>query len=62
MFELKKVQGVVFMTLKSKKIFEEKQTCSLENDRRNLADFRQGTRNSQNWNFDLILLSKVENV
>ena len=58
MFELKKVQGVVFMTLKSKKIFEEKQTCSLENDRRNLADFRQGTRNSGY----LILLSKVENV
>ena len=50
------------MTLKSKKNFEEKQTCGLENDRRNLADFCQGTRNSQNWNFDLILLSKVENV
>ena len=29
---------------------------------RNLADFHQSTRKSQNWDFDGILLSKVENV
>ena len=40
--------------------FEEKLTCGLENDRRNLANFHQGTRNSQNWKFHWILLYKIE--
>ena len=50
------------MTLKSNAKFEEKLTCCLENDMRNLANFHQSTQKCQNWNFDKILLSKVENV
>ena len=50
------------MTLKSDAKFEEKLTCCLENDMRNLANFHQSTRKCQNWNFDEILLPKVENV
>ena len=50
------------MTLKMDEKLEEKQTCGLENNMRNLANFLQSTRKSQNWDFDLILLSKVENV
>ena len=50
------------MTLKSHAKFEEKLTCGLENDMRNLANFQQGTRKSQNWDFYWVLLSKVENV
>ena len=51
------------MTLKSDAKFEEKLTCSLENDMSNLAYFHQSksqNRKSQNWDFDGILLSKVE--
>ena len=51
-----------FMTLKSDAKFEEKLTCCLENEIRNLTNFHQSTRKCQNWNFDGILLSKVENV
>ena len=47
------------MTMKSDAKFEEKLICCLENDMRNLENFRQSTRN---WNFDGILLSKVENL
>ena len=50
------------MTLKSDAKFEEKLTCDLENDMRNLANFHQSTQKRQNWDFDGILLSKVENV
>ena len=50
------------MTLESQAKFEEKLTYGLENDMRNLANFHQSTRKSQNWVFDGILLSKVENV
>ena len=50
------------MTLKSVANFEEKLPCCLGNDMRNLANFHQSTRKCQNWNFDGILLSKVENV
>ena len=50
------------MTFKSDAKFEEKLTCCLENDMRNFANFHQSTRKCQNWNFDKILLSKVENV
>ena len=62
LFELKKYTGVIFRTIKSDAKFEEKQTCFLEDDKRNLANFHQGTGKCQNWNFDGILLSKVENV
>ena len=48
------------MTLKSDMKFEEKLTCGLENDMRNLANFHQNTQKSQNWNFDGVFLSKVE--
>ena len=50
------------MALKSDAEFEEKLTCCLENDMRNLAKFHQRTQKCQNWNFDGILLSKVENI
>ena len=60
--ELKKYRRVSFMTLKIDAKCEEKLTCSLENDMRNLANFNQSTQKCQNWDFDGILLSKVENV
>ena len=50
------------MTLKRHAKFEEKLTCGLENDMRNLANFHQSTRKSQNWDSDGILLSIFENV
>ena len=50
------------MTLESDAKFEENLTCGWKNDMRNLANFHQSTRKSQNWDFDGILLSKVENV
>ena len=50
------------MALKSNAKFEEKLTFGLENDMRNLANFHQSTRKCQNWDFDGVLLSKVENV
>ena len=50
------------MTLRSDAKFEEKLTCCLENEMRNFANFHQSTQKCQNWNFDKILLSKVENV
>ena len=50
------------MTLKSDTKFEEKLTCGLENDMRNLANFHQSPGTCQNWDFDGILLSKSENV
>ena len=51
-----------FITLKGDAKFEEKLTCGLENDRMNLVNFHHSTWKSQNWDFDGILLSKVENV
>ena len=48
------------MTLKNHAKFEEKLTFDLENDMRNLANFHHSTEKSQNWDFDRILLSKVE--
>ena len=50
------------MILESDAKFEEKLTCGLQNDIRNLADFDQRTQKSQNWDFFWVLLSKVENV
>ena len=50
------------MTLKSDVKTEEKLTCGLENDLRNLANFYQSTRKFQNLYFAGILLSKVENL
>ena len=50
------------MKLNSDAKFEEKLSCCLENDMSNLGNFHQSTWKCQNWNFDKILLSKVENV
>ena len=50
------------MTLKRYANFEEKLTFDLKKDLRNLANFHQSTGNFQNWDFDRILLSKVEKV
>ena len=47
------------MTLKSNAKFEGKLTCGLKNDMRNLLNFHQSTRKCQNWDFDVVLLSKV---
>ena len=43
MFDLKKYKGVIFhgTELKGDTIFEEKVTCDLENDMRNMANFHQ---------------------
>ena len=48
--------------MKTDAIFEGKMTCTCKNDMKNLANFSQSTRKSQNYDFDGILLSKVENV
>ena len=50
------------MALKIDTKFEGKLTCASKNDMRNLANFHQSTRRSQNLDFDGILLSKVEHV
>ena len=50
------------MTLKSYANFEERLTSGLKKDMRNLANFHQSTGKCQNWDFDGILLSKVEKV
>ena len=50
------------MTLECDAIFKEKLTCDLENDMRNLENFHQSTRKSQNWDFRWVLLYKVENI
>ena len=50
------------MTQENDAKFEEKVICGLENDMRNLVNFHQITRKSQNLDFCLVLLSKVENV
>ena len=50
------------MALKTDTKFEGKLTCAFKNDMRDLANFDQSTREFQNWDFDGIVLSKVENV
>ena len=50
-----------FMTLKYHTKFEEKLTCALENGMRDyFTSFHQNTCKYQNWDFDMILLSKIE--
>ena len=43
------------MTLKGDAKSEEKLTCGLENNMRNMANFHQSNSKSQNWDFDVIL-------
>ena len=50
------------MTLKTDAKFKEKLTYGLENDMGNLTNFHQSSGKSQNWDFDGILLPKVEHV
>ena len=49
------------MTLKSDTKLGDESAC-FKTDMRNLANFHQSTRKCQNWDFDGILLSKVENL
>ena len=48
------------MTLKGDAKSEEKLTCGLENDMRNMANFHQSTWKSQNWDFDGILFDELK--
>ena len=57
----KSTEELYFMTLKSHAKFEERLTCGLENDMRNMANFHQNNWKCQTWYFHRILLSKVEN-
>ena len=50
------------MTPESASKFEEKLTCGLKNDMKNLANVYQSTQKSQSWDFYWVPLSKVENV
>ena len=50
------------MKLKTGAKFEEKLTCNLENDIGNLTKLHQSTQKSGSWDFDGIILSKIENV
>ena len=43
------------MKLKDDAKFEEKLTCGLKNDMRNMENFHQSNCKSQNWGFDGIL-------
>ena len=43
------------MTLKGDAKFEEKLTCGLENDMKNIANFHQSNLKPQNWDNDEIL-------
>ena len=58
----KSTEELSFMTLKRYANSEEKLTCGLKKDLRNLANFHQSTWKCQNWDFEGILLSKVEKV
>ena len=62
MFEIKSAEELSFLTLKSDAKFEEKLTCGLKNDIRDLTNFHQSTGKCQNWNFNGVLLSKVDNL
>ena len=42
--------------------FDGKLTCAFKNDTRDLENFHHSTQKAQNWDFDGVLLSKVENV
>ena len=42
--------------------FEEKLTCGLKNDVRDLVNFRQTTQKSKNLHFDELLLLKLYNI
>ena len=47
------------MTLKDDAKFKAKRACGLKTDIRNLINFQAGSRKSENFHFDWILLSKA---
>ena len=47
------------MTLKGDAKFEEKLTLGSKNGMRNLVNFDASSGKSENWQFDVLLLSKV---
>ena len=48
------------MALNIDATFEGKLTCTFKNDMRKLGNFHQNTGKSKNWNFDGVLLFRVE--
>ena len=63
-FDLKKYRGVIFDETDWKVMQNLKKNWlnGLENDIRNMESFNQSNWKCQNWDFDGILLPKVENV
>ena len=61
MFELRKYRGVMFDGTQDWYKVWRKLTFTSKNDMKNLANFYHSTWKSQNWDFNDILLSKVEN-
>ena len=55
MFDLKNTEELSFLTMKSDAKFDEKLTCGLENDMKNMVNFHQSNWKSQNWHIDGIL-------
>ena len=47
------------MTLKSDARFEEKLTLGSKNNMRNFVNFNASSGKSENWYFDVLLLSKI---
>ena len=62
MFELKKKGELCLMTLNVDAKFKGKLIFAFKKDMGNMGNFHQSTWKSQNWDFDGILLVKVENV
>ena len=50
------------MALNIEEMFEGRLTFAFKNGTRNAGNFHQSTWKSPNWDFEGILLSKVENV
>ena len=64
MFELKKSIGELYsMEPNIDATFDRKLPCSFKNKTRNLANFNGNTfENLKNWEFDEVLLFKIESV
>ena len=62
MFELKKYRGLIFYDTGEWCKIWRKSNLWFQNDMGNLANFHQSSRKFENWDFDGILLSKLENV
>ena len=62
MFELKKYRGLIFYDTGEWCKIWRKSDLWFQNDMGNLANFHQSSGKFENWDFDGILLSKLENV